>query len=82
MGYGICAWMLIVLWGMFQQSGVETSFVVVYLVGTLLVAAWSTRQVLLDLKEDSAVVAAATQGLRPRRVKAESSTNKAESQSR
>jgi hypothetical protein len=82
MGYSFCAWMLIVLWGMFQQGKLEWSFVVVYLVGTLLVAAWSTRQVLLDLKEDSAVVAAATQGLRPRRVKAENSATKADPQSR
>jgi hypothetical protein len=78
MGYGICAWMLLVLWAMLRQREVESSFIFVYLLGTVLLAAWSTRQVLLDLKEDSAVVDAATQALRPRRVQLTSSTNKAD----
>ena len=82
MGYAICAWMLLVLWGVLQQGDVKSSFIVVYLLGTLLVAAWSTRQVLLDLKEDGAVVDAATQGLRPHRVRSECAANKADPQSR
>ncbi len=82
MGYGICAWMLFVLWAMLQQGNVEASFILVYLLGTVLVAAWSTRQALLDLNDDTAVVAAATQGLRPRRVKSASAMKKADPQSR
>lgn len=76
MGYGFCAWMLLVLWAMLQQGNVEVSFIVAYLLGTVLVAAWSTRQVLLDLNEDTAAVAAAARGLRPRRVLSAASTKK------
>lgn len=82
MGCGIYAWMLLVLWGMLQQGHLDSSFIVAYLFCTLLVAAWSTRQVLLDLNEDTAVVDTATQGLQPRRVGLTSATSKAGSQSR
>ncbi len=81
-GYGICAWMLLVLWGMLQQGDAEASFIVMYLLGTLLMAAWSTRQVLLDLRADIAAVEAASQGLRPRRVDSPSTTGKATPRSR
>ena len=82
MGYALYVWMLLVLWGMLQQGDVKSSFIVVYLLGTLLVVAWSTRHVLLDLKEDRAVVDAATQGLRLRRVTSECTTSNADPQSR
>jgi hypothetical protein len=82
MGCGICAWMLLVLWAMLQQRNLESAFILAYIGCTVGLAAWSTRQVLLDLKEDSAVVAAATQGLRPRWVRTASNTNKIGPQSR
>lgn len=78
MGHVICAWMLLVLWAMLQQREVESSFIVGYLLGTFVLAAWSTRQVLLALKEDSALVDAASRALLPRRVRLTSSTNKAD----
>lgn len=74
MGYGILAWMLLMLWAMWQQGNVEASFIFFYLLGTVLVAAWSTRKVLLALSVDTAAVAAANQGLRPRRVRSSSTT--------
>lgn len=82
LGYGIYTWMLLVLWGMLRQGSMESSFLVAYLLGTGIVAAWSTRQVLLDLKEDTTAVAAATRALRPRQVSSASTTNSAGQQSR
>jgi hypothetical protein len=81
-GLGVCAWMLLVLWEVLQQSEPETFFVVTYLSGTLLMAVWSTRQFLLDLRADIASVETASQGLRPRRVDSPSTTGKAVPRSR